>query len=839
MPPFRLLCFRRNFGPMSSVLRTCLVLFFFFLLLPAQAEEDLADRMDNALKLLRSAGQAEPRAVASMLNSAAEGYIIREDYDTALERITESLKICREHDFPNVSTSAFIVASRILNKVDDEMATQFLVRELNAPGTGTGYKRGVLKALDMHLAINGNQKLAIEGAHALLEIEKAESPKTDAHFWAMLKFGQHCYTGRLYDIALPTLIEARDLALEMKRPDLAAQAIQFMSYAFAADGKTDEARKLQEQELELRRAAGDEISLRFALQNLATTQIQAGKYKEATASLDEAESLSNDDFSKTYINGIRGGMLAKRAIETQDKDLLKQAVELARHAADKKVAVSQFPEGQKEVVAIMDYLTVAYFELMRGNLAEAEKVVDLVEAGVDGYEASQREAQKSAIFSADQVNLNVADQRAWIYDIRERVCIAKGEFEEALTATENGRGLAQAEVLKSKLGLPSADKVEKEVDIESIKNTAKQQNTTLVIYSLAHLISPDTRRYFGRNSPFQHPFTLHTYVVTPEGKVHFHKTALKGPLRHLIEMARTEITKGKKPEGGGSPSRLLSEVLLDPIRQHLPKEEGALVTIVPQQGLFLVPFSALPDEKGTYLIEQYTLGVSPSIDLLRLAAEQRKVVEEAGLKEFLLVGNPTMPGYQSRPDRDASALSPLPGAEKEVKFLGSILDTTPMIGDDATETAVASKMENARFLHFATHGLLESENVYSDAFLSSLAFAAGDGEDGFLTVKETARMKLRAELAVLSACDTGRGRLSGDGVIGLSRGFMTAGVPSVIVSLWPVSDAATAELMGHYYEALLKGEPKAAALRSATLATKKKYPDPSLWAPFVLYGLAE
>ncbi|MEM6917194.1 MAG: CHAT domain-containing protein, partial [Verrucomicrobiota bacterium] len=125
------------------------------------------------------------------------------------------------------------------------------------------------------------------------------------------------------------------------------------------------------------------------------------------------------------------------------------------------------------------------------------------------------------------------------------------------------------------------------------------------------------------------------------------------------------------------------------------------------------------------------------------------------------------------------------------------------------------------------------------SFLSALAFAPSPGEDGFLTVRETSKLDLSAELAVLSACDTGRGAITGDGVIGLSRGYITAGVPTVVVSLWPVSDEATAKLMGFYYEALDAGEGKAEALRSAMLKTREQFPEPSLWSPFVLYGLAQ
>ena len=98
------------------------------------------------------------------------------------------------------------------------------------------------------------------------------------------------------------------------------------------------------------------------------------------------------------------------------------------------------------------------------------------------------------------------------------------------------------------------------------------------------------------------------------------------------------------------------------------------------------------------------------------------------------------------------------------------------------------------------------------------------------------RMKLNAELAVLSACDTGRGRISGDGVIGLSRGYIAAGVPSIVVSLWPVSDQATMDLMSSFYKAMLAGADKAGALRAAMLETRKKFPDANAWAPFTIYG---
>jgi CHAT domain-containing protein len=100
-------------------------------------------------------------------------------------------------------------------------------------------------------------------------------------------------------------------------------------------------------------------------------------------------------------------------------------------------------------------------------------------------------------------------------------------------------------------------------------------------------------------------------------------------------------------------------------------------------------------------------------------------------------------------------------------------------------------------------------------------------------------MKIKAELVVLSACNTGVGKITGDGVIGLSRSLITAGVPSVIVSLWSVPDAPTASLMSEFYQNLQNNPDKAQALRQAMLKTMKTHPEPRSWAAFTLIGEAE
>ena len=124
-------------------------------------------------------------------------------------------------------------------------------------------------------------------------------------------------------------------------------------------------------------------------------------------------------------------------------------------------------------------------------------------------------------------------------------------------------------------------------------------------------------------------------------------------------------------------------------------------------------------------------------------------------------------------------------------------------------------------------------------FPGAIALAPGNGEDGLLTASEILDMELQANLAVLSACDTGRGRITGDGVVGLSRALITAGVPSVVVSLWAVPDAPTAALMSEFYRQLDQGHSKAHALQQAMLITLEQSPHPKDWAAFTLIGAME
>jgi CHAT domain-containing protein len=156
------------------------------------------------------------------------------------------------------------------------------------------------------------------------------------------------------------------------------------------------------------------------------------------------------------------------------------------------------------------------------------------------------------------------------------------------------------------------------------------------------------------------------------------------------------------------------------------------------------------------------------------------------------------------------------------------------------ETVINSDLSRYQIVHFATHGLINDEHPELSGILLSSVNKSGEQEKGFFQLHDIYNLNLSAKLVVLSACSTGLGKdVKGEGLIGLTRGFMYAGSKGVVASLWKVDDRATAELMGYFYEAMLKDNlPPAAALRMAKekLRRQKQWREPYFWAAFVLQG---
>jgi CHAT domain-containing protein len=163
------------------------------------------------------------------------------------------------------------------------------------------------------------------------------------------------------------------------------------------------------------------------------------------------------------------------------------------------------------------------------------------------------------------------------------------------------------------------------------------------------------------------------------------------------------------------------------------------------------------------------------------------------------------------------------------------------LGFDANkEAASSSELSNYRIVHFATHGLLNDNYPELSGIVLSLIDRQGHEVDGFLRLNEIYNLNLSADLVVLSACQTGLGRqIKGEGLIGLVRGFMYAGAPRVVASLWKVDDSASADLMARFYEKMLKdNETVPAALQHAQIemSHEKRWSSPYFWAGFEMQG---
>jgi CHAT domain len=181
-------------------------------------------------------------------------------------------------------------------------------------------------------------------------------------------------------------------------------------------------------------------------------------------------------------------------------------------------------------------------------------------------------------------------------------------------------------------------------------------------------------------------------------------------------------------------------------------------------------------------------------------------------------------------DRILAALSP---AERETSLAAFDFDASQ-------ELALSPELGRYRYLHFATHGLLDNERPELSGVALSLLDRGGREQDGFLRLVEIYNLRLAAELVTLSACETGLGKqVSGEGIVGLTHGFLHAGASRVLVSLWKVDDRATARLMGRVYEGIFRAKlSPAAALRKAQLSLLQDpaTSDPFFWAAFVLHG---
>jgi len=290
----------------------------------------------------------------------------------------------------------------------------------------------------------------------------------------------------------------------------------------------------------------------------------------------------------------------------------------------------------------------------------------------------------------------------------------------------------------------------------------------------------------------------------------------------------------------------LYRLLLAPAKADLLHKRHLI--IVPDGALWELPFQALVDSNGRYLLEDAAISYAPSLTALK-AMQQVKQERRATSSptELLAMGNPTWGGQSSQRVKSVyrdEDLGNLPLAETEVRRLGQIYGegrSHIFVGKEARESRFKTEAGDAKVLHLATHGILNNASpLYS--YLLLAGESADDSEDGLLEARELLQMKLRAELVVLSACETARGRVgAGEGIIGLSWALFVSGVPSTVLSQWKVESASTSRLMVAFHQNRKKNMNDAEALRAAALSVRKDPASehPFYWAPFIVIGAAQ
>ncbi len=662
-----------------------------------------------------------------------------------------------------------------------------------------------------------------------------------------------------YSKAINYQQQALTIFQELKDRQSEGQLLGNLGNAYLAIGEYDTAIKSQQQSLTIARETKDRVGEGAALGSLGMVYAELGKYPQAVESYLQSLAIARETKDRegeaSTLNNLGTAYQAQnnnsKAVESYQ-----QSLTLAREIKNRSIeqvalsslglayeSLGNYPkaiEHQQQSLKIAqeigdrrgEALTLNNFGhalFVSGNLVEAENKLRLAVKLLDSLRQELDDQGKVSIF----------DTQLAIYNLLQQILVAQNKPEASLEASEQGRARAFVELMETKLKANSTSQgAIAPVTIAQIKQIAKQQKATLVEYSIV----PDDFLHQGKLKAPE--LELLIWVVKPIGEVALRRVNLKSlrqqktSLQEIATNTRNAIdpatSSSANSETVSKGLKQLHQLLIQPIADELPKDPNARIFFIPQDFLLLVPFTALQDTTGKYLIEQHTIISAPAIQVLNLTNQQRQ--RSQGLaKDILVVGNPTMPKIKvGDPPHE---LSQLPGSEEEANKIASLLQTKAITGDRATKLDIIKQMPKAKIIHLATHGLLDE--VKQLGVPGAIALAPSGNDNGFLTPGEILNLKLNAELVVLSACQTGRGEITGDGVIGLSRSLISAGAASAIVSLWEVPDDTTATLMLEFYSNFQTHADKAQALRQAMLKTMQQSPDPTDWAGFTLIGEAE
>jgi CHAT domain-containing protein/tetratricopeptide (TPR) repeat protein len=665
-----------------------------------------------------------------------------------------------------------------------------------------------------------------------------------------------------------------------------AETLSSIGEAYFSLGELQKALDKYNEALPIRRAAGDRRGEAATLHNIGLIYGSLGEMQKALDKFNEALSIFR---AVGYRYGEAVTLLGIARVEQKHGDPLqaRQTIEeaigiiesLRANIVSQELRASYFASRQEYYECYIDVL----MQLHRQRPSAAFDTAALA--------VSERARARSLLEL-------LTEARA---DIRQGVDSSLLERERSLQQRLNAKASAQISLLNRKHTPAQADVAAKEItaitteyedlqarirasspryaaltqpqplNLTEIQQQVLDENTLLIEYALG-----EKRSYLWLVSQR----SIDTYELPPRAEI-------EAAARRVYELLTVRPKRGTLPDPQLiTQAEALSRMLLGPVAPQLGRNR--LVIVAPGT-LSYLPFAALPEpggerrKAGDYqtLIAKHEIVTLPSASVLS-TIHRETAGRQRATKSIAVLADPVFEASDSRltsaKNRNSSvdtpaAPSPPPAVNAERSELTRAIRTMNFSNARAGFTRLAFSRQEAesifaltpggtglkatdfnasralvlnqqlsqyRILHFATHGLLNSEHPELSGLVFSLVDQGGRPQDGFLRLHEVYNLQLNAELIVLSACETGLGKeIKGEGLIGLTRGFMYSGVPRVVASLWNVDDLATAELMKLFYQGMLKdGLPAAAALRAAQfeLSKQKRWAAPYFWAGFVLQG---
>ena len=646
-----------------------------------------------------------------------------------------------------------------------------------------------------------------------------------------------------YEQSLEWFEKSLKIYEEIKATPGIARCLNNIGDVYRLQGKREQAYAPLQKSLELREKNRDRAGVVLTLNNLAKLYEEDGKYGEMLTASSRAVDLATELnfpeelFRAQDANGKALAALGKTAEARQSFQAAINTLEnLRRQVAGGEQQQQTFLEGKLSPWQNMTNVLVAEGKnaeaLSFAEQSKARVLLDALQSGRANLRESLSEEDRQAEqkLRLELVNLNsklVSESRseksdpARVASLKQALAKARLEYEDYETRLYASR--PQLRVQRGEAPI---------IRREELKGLLPDSASALLEYVVG---ADETYLFVVTNSAGKPEVDVHVYTLPVKQK----------ELAKQTEAFRQQLAG--RDLGFGPTALRLYDLLLKPAEAQLRGKTNLIIS--PDNTLWDLPFQALKTANDRFLIETTAIAYTPSLTVLREMTKREETKSaHANPATLLALGNPLVGNDAMKRValtlRDGK-LDPLPEAEQEVKALGRLYGSSKSkvyIGAEAREDRVKSEASRARILHFATHGVLNN----ASPMYSHLALAEGGvGEDGLLEAWELMQLDLRADLAVLSACETARGRIgAGEGMIGFSWAMFIAGVPSIVVSQWKVESAGTRDLMVNFHRSLIStangksGLTKTEALRQSALRLMKnpETSHPFYWAGFVLVG---